>query len=67
MKILASEIRPGNIIEHKNSIKEFKSKDELLKVKGLGSKAYEQCVGFLRIKNGKSIVLKILTLKPLNS
>lgn len=45
-----------NIIEHKNSIKKFNSKAELLKVKGLGNKAYEQCVGFLRIKDGKSIL-----------
>ena len=45
-----------NIIEHRDNIKTFKSKNELLKVKGLGSKAYEQAVGFLRIKNGKSIL-----------
>jgi protein Tex len=45
-----------NIIEHKNSIKRFNSKNELLKVKGLGAKAYEQAVGFLRIKDGKSIL-----------
>ena len=51
-----SEKLAKNIIEHKNSIKEFKSKDELLSVKGLGAKAYEQSVGFLRIKNGKSIL-----------
>ncbi len=51
-----SEKLAKNIITHKNDIHEFKSKNELLKVKGLGSKAYEQCVGFLRIKNGKSIL-----------
>ena len=45
-----------NIIEHKSSIKRFNSKNELLKVKGLGAKAYEQAVGFLRIKDGKSIL-----------
>lgn len=45
-----------NIIEHRDSIKNFKSKNELLKVKGLGAKAYEQAVGFLRIKDGKSIL-----------
>lgn len=45
-----------NIIEHKNSIKEFKSKEELIQVKGLGAKSYEQCVGFLRIKKGKSLL-----------
>ena len=44
-----------NIVEYRNSIKRFNSKKELLKVKGLGAKAYEQAVGFLRIKDGKSI------------
>ena len=43
-----------NIIEYKDSIGGFKSKAQLLKVKGIGSKAYEQSVGFLRIKDGKS-------------
>lgn len=45
-----------NIIEHKEKIKNFKTKAELLKVKGIGAKAYEQSVGFLRIKDGKSIL-----------
>ena len=45
-----------NIIEHRDNIKKFNSKNELLKVKGLGAKAYEQAVGFLRIKDGKSIL-----------
>ena len=30
----------------------FKSREELLKVNKLGPKAYEQCAGFLRIRNG---------------
>ena len=45
-----------NIIAHKNKIKKFTSKKELLEVKGIGEKAYEQAVGFLRIKDGKSIL-----------
>ena len=45
-----------NIIEHKEKIKNFRTKSELLKVKGIGAKAYEQSVGFLRIKDGKSIL-----------
>lgn len=45
-----------NIIEYRNNNGNFKSKKELLKVKGIGSKAYEQSVGFLRIKDGKSIL-----------
>ncbi len=45
-----------NIIDYRAKIKKFTSKNELLKVKGIGAKAYEQCVGFLRIKDGKSIL-----------
>ncbi|MDD4854842.1 MAG: Tex-like N-terminal domain-containing protein [Sulfuricurvum sp.] len=44
------------IIEHRESKGSFKSKQELLKVKGLGAKAYEQCAGFFRIREGKSIL-----------
>lgn len=33
----------------------FKTKKELLKVKGLGAKAYEQLAGFIRIREGKSV------------
>ena len=51
-----SEKLAMNIIEHRDNIKKFNSKNELLKVKGLGAKAYEQAVGFLRIKEGKSIL-----------
>jgi uncharacterized protein len=51
-----SEKLAKNVIEHRNSIKKFSSKNELLKVKGIGAKAYEQAVGFLRIKDGKSIL-----------
>ncbi|MGB5791781.1 helix-hairpin-helix domain-containing protein [Poseidonibacter sp.] len=51
-----SEKLAMNIVEYRSSIKTFKSKNELLKVKGLGAKAYEQAVGFLRIKDGKSIL-----------
>lgn len=44
------------IVEYRESNGAFKSKSELLKVKGLGSKAYEQCAGFFRIREGKSIL-----------
>jgi len=43
-----------NIIEYRDTIKGFKKKEQLLKVKGVGAKAYEQSVGFLRIKDGVS-------------
>jgi len=44
------------IIEYRESSGAFKSKSELLKVKGLGAKAYEQCAGFFRIREGKSLL-----------
>ncbi|GGD42405.1 RNA-binding transcriptional accessory protein [Malaciobacter pacificus] len=51
-----SENLAKNIIEHRAKIKKFTSKEQLLDVKGIGAKAYEQSVGFLRIKDGKSIL-----------
>lgn len=45
-----------NIVQFREKIGKFTSKEELLKVKGIGAKAYEQAVGFLRIKDGKSIL-----------
>jgi uncharacterized protein len=44
-----------NIVAHREIHGAFKSKEELLKVKGLGAKAYEQMAGFIRIREGKSI------------
>ncbi len=49
-----SEKIAQNIIEHKDNIGGFKTKKELLKVKGIGAKSYEQSVGFIRIKSGSS-------------
>jgi len=44
-----------SIVEHRQKNGAFRSKKELLKVKGLGAKAYEQLAGFIRIREGKSI------------
>ena len=43
-----------NIVIHREKEGNFQSKSELLKVKGLGQKAYEQSAGFLRIREGKN-------------
>lgn len=43
-----------NIVQYRADNGAFNSRRELLKVKGLGPKAYEQCAGFLRIPNGKN-------------
>jgi len=44
-----------NIITYREEKGYFTSKSELLKIKGLGAKAYEQAAGFVRIKEGKSV------------
>lgn len=44
-----------NIIAFREENGPFETKEQLLKVKGLGKKAYEQAVGFIRIKNSKNI------------
>jgi uncharacterized protein len=44
-----------NIIAFREENGPFRTKEQLLKVKGLGKKAYEQAVGFIRIKNSKNI------------
>lgn len=38
-----------NIVDYRDEVGGFKSRKELLKVKRLGQKAYEQCAGFLRV------------------
>jgi len=43
-----------NIIAYRKDNGNFTTKNQLLKVKGLGKKAYEQAAGFIRIKNGKN-------------
>ncbi|MEA4115653.1 Tex-like N-terminal domain-containing protein [Mycoplasma sp. 744] len=42
-----------NIMEYKNN-QIFSSREELKKIKGMGKKAYEQAIGFLRIHNSKN-------------
>jgi len=41
-----------NIIAYRNELGRFTSRKQLMKVPRLGNKAYEQCAGFLRIKDG---------------
>ena len=42
----------NNIVTYRNQQKLFKNRRELLKVPKLGAKTFEQCAGFLRIRNG---------------
>ncbi|OHB53008.1 MAG: RNA-binding transcriptional accessory protein [Planctomycetes bacterium GWF2_42_9] len=43
-----------NIVSHRNENGPFESRDKLKKVSGLGGKTFEQCAGFLRIRNAKN-------------
>jgi uncharacterized protein len=48
------ETLADNIIKHRNEIGKFTDRKQLLKVPRLGEKAFEQCAGFLRIRQGKN-------------
>lgn len=41
-----------NIVNYRNEAGKFKDRKQLMKVPRLGSKAFEQCAGFLRITDG---------------
>lgn len=43
-----------NIVRYRSEIGGFKERNQLLKVPRLGAKAFEQCAGFLRIKEGNN-------------
>jgi len=43
-----------NIIEYRNQNGAFESREQLRKVSGLGGKTFEQCAGFLRIRNAEN-------------
>lgn len=42
-----------NIVDYRQEKGRIESRAELLKIKGIGDKCFEQCAGFLRILNGK--------------
>ena len=44
----------ANIVEHRMKNGPFKSRKDLLSVKGLGAKSFEQAAGFLRIKGAEN-------------
>lgn len=52
-----SGLTPGiasNIVAHRDTNGEFKSRKDLMKVPRLGEKSFEQAAGFLRINNGSN-------------
>ncbi len=44
------------VVEYREKNGKFKSRKELLKVSGLGPKAFEQCAGFLRVAEGAEVL-----------
>lgn len=51
-----SKSMSNNILEYKLENGPFTNRKEILKVKGIGPKAYEQCAGFLRIPESDEIL-----------
>lgn len=45
----------NNIVSYRDNNGEFKSRNDLLKVNKLGTKAFEQCAGFLRIQGNNPL------------
>ncbi|MBO7482528.1 MAG: RNA-binding transcriptional accessory protein [Kiritimatiellae bacterium] len=43
-----------SIVEWRNENGKFRTREDLKKVKGLGAKAFEQCAGFLRIRDSEN-------------
>lgn len=41
-----------NVVDHRDAQGGFRTRNDLLKVKGIGPKAFEQCAGFLRLRAG---------------
>lgn len=48
----------NNIISYREETGKFKSRKEVLKVKGLGPKVFEQCAGFLRVPESDNFLDK---------
>jgi len=47
-----SERMARNVVEHRDAGAPFQTRRQVLKVKGIGPKAFEQAAGFLRIRGG---------------
>ena len=45
-----------NIVKHREENGSFSSRQELLKVKGKGPKAFEECAGFLRVSESDNVL-----------
>ena len=45
-----------NIVDYRSQVKHINNRSELMNVKKMGPKAFEQCAGFLRINDGNNIL-----------
>lgn len=45
-----------NIVDYRREKGGITSRQELLKIKGIGTKCFEQCAGFLRVLNGSNVL-----------
>ncbi len=45
-----------SIVAFRENNGSFRSKQQLIQVKGLGKKAFEQCAGFVRVRDGESVL-----------
>ncbi len=45
-----------NVVQHRSENGSFQDIKTLLKVSRIGAKSFEQCAGFLRVRNGKNIL-----------
>jgi len=45
-----------NIVKYRDSKGKFLKREEIMNVTGIGEKAYEQCAGFLKIRDGENIL-----------
>ena len=46
----------ANIVKYREENGSFTSRKQILKVKGLGAKAFEQCAGFLRVPESREVL-----------
>ncbi len=49
-----SKVVADNIVTYRNDVGSFQERKQLLKVPRLGPAAYQQCAGFMRIREGKN-------------
>lgn len=51
-----NKTKANAIVEYRNKNKRIVERKELMKIKGIGKTTFQQCAGFLRIKEGENIL-----------